>query len=194
MIYLQKFDYNNLKRGERKLCETSNGRALLKRAVSELYGIDTDTLTIKKGEHGKPYFSQREDICFNISHSGDYVAVMVGDSPLGVDIQTIRPVKDRMIEKLCNESEKNFVYGSNNKDRAFITLWTLKESYIKAIGTGMSFPMDEINFDLSGLNEDSVGEISNRSGVYFVRDFGDYVLSACVMKNELNHSDFLIVR
>lgn len=184
MIYLDKFDYSDLKRGERKTAETGNGRALLKKAVSEIYGIDTDTMTIKKGEHGKPYFEERQDIYFNISHSGDYVAVMVGDSPLGVDIQTIRPVKERMIEKICSEEEKSFVYNSLDKDRAFITLWTLKESYIKAIGTGMSFPMSGINFDLSRLNQNGTGEISNQSGVYLVRDFGEFVLSACAFEKE----------
>lgn len=189
MIYLKKFDYSNLKRGERKANESANGRAILKQAVTEIYGLDTDTLTIKKGEHGKPYFEQRQDIHFNISHSGDYVAVMVGEYPLGIDVQTIRPVKDRMVERLCNQTETDFLIDSLDKEKAFITLWTLKESYIKAIGTGMSFPMSSVNFDLSGLDNSGVGEISNQSGIYYVKDFGDFVLSACVIREDMNYSN-----
>ena len=180
MIYLCKFDYGNAKHGQRKIEETQNGRRLLRYALTKEYGIDSDTLTIEKGEHGKPFFKDRKDIFFNISHSGDYVAVVLGDCPLGVDVQVIREVKPRLIDKLCNEREKDFVLSSGNPDNAFITLWALKESYIKAIGKGMSFPMDKINFDIKGFKGDSFsGAFSNQDGLFCVWKNNDYVLAAC---------------
>lgn len=189
MIYIKKFDYSGLTRGERKKAETANGRLLLKQAVQAAYNLNSDTLKIALGEHGKPFFFDKPKLQFNISHSGDYVAVMVGDKALGVDIQIIRPVKKRLTEKLCNEGEREYVYGSVDKDRAFIKLWTLKESYIKAIGTGMSFPMDSINFNLSGLNDISYGKISNQSGIYFTYDYGEFILSACVLEDSSAYND-----
>ncbi len=181
MIYIKKYDYSNLKHGERKKSETVNGRELLKTAVLREFGVDSDTLTIAKGEHGKPYFSDREDIFFNISHSGDFVAVAVGECSLGIDIQVVRSVRERMIDKLCNNDEKQFISNCFDKDKAFIILWSLKESYIKAIGKGMSFSMSDINFKLEYFKDEAEGGFSNRSGRYFVRDYGEFVLAVCAL-------------
>ena len=181
MIYLRKFDYGTAARGERKKNETLNGRMLLRDAVFNEYGVSTDNLDIENGEHGKPYFVQRRDIHFNISHSGCYVAVAVGEYPLGVDVQTVREVKQSLIEKLCDDNEKRFVEQSGDKDKAFITLWALKESYIKAIGTGMSYPMNRIHFDMKNFDTEAFGDFSDCDGYYYVRAFEDFVLAVCVL-------------
>ena len=187
MIYIKKYDYSNLKHGERKKAETANGRKLLKTAVLREFGVDSDTLTIAKGEHGKPYFPDRENIFFNISHSGDFVAAAVGECPIGIDIQVVRNIRERMIDKLCNNDEKQFISNCPDKDKAFIILWSLKESYIKAIGKGMSFPMSDINFKLEYFKDKAEGEFSNRSGRYFIRDYGEFVLAVCAL-GEFNFS------
>lgn len=186
MIFIKKYDYSGCTHGERKKAETSNGRQLLKYAVQNVSGLDTEDMSITKNEHGKPYFQDVKGIEFNISHSGDYVAVMIGDTKLGVDIQIIRPVRERVVHKMCNEAERSFVFGSDDADRAFIRLWTLKESYVKAIGTGMSFPMSTVNFDMQNANSEIVGKISNCQGIFLNRDFGDYILSACVIDEDMS--------
>ena len=187
MIYIKKYDYSNLKHGERKKAETANGRELLKTAVLREFGVDSNTLIIEKGEHGKPYFSDREDIFFNISHSGNFVAAAVGECPIGIDIQVVQNVRERMIDKLCNDDEKQFISNCPDKDKSFIILWSLKESYIKAIGKGMSFPMSDINFKLEYFKDEAKGEFSNRSGRYLVRDYGEFVLAVCAL-GEFNFS------
>lgn len=189
MIYIKKYNYSGLNSGERRKAETKNGSELLKRAVFEEYSINTDELTIEKGEHGKPYFSEREDIFFNISHSGDYVAAAVWDTPIGIDIQIVRPVKEGLIRKLCNDTEKSFIEKSEDKDKAFVTLWALKESYIKAIGKGMSFPMKEVNFSLENFDGEAKGELSNQSGYFYVKDYGEFVLAVCSY-NAIQNFDF----
>ena len=181
MIYLRKFDYGAAARGERKKNETLNGRVLLKDAVFNEYGVSTDDLDIENSEHGKPYFVQRRDIHFNISHSGCYVAAAVGEYPLGVDVQIVREVKQSLIEKLCDDNEKRFIEQSGDKDKAFITLWALKESYIKAIGRGMSYPMNRIHFDIKNFDTEAFGEFSDCEGYYYVRAFEDFVLAVCVL-------------
>lgn len=187
MIYIKRYDYSNISRGERKKEETLNGRKLLKFAVQDLFGLNTDTLVITKNEHGKPYFQDVRGIEFNISHSGDYVAVMLGDTHIGVDIQTVRPVKERVIYKMCNDDECSFVFSDTETDRAFIRLWTLKESYVKALGTGMTFPMSTVNFDLRNTEEDTgkFGKLSNQQGIFLNRDFDDFILSACVLNEDI---------
>lgn len=179
-IYIQKYDYSNLPRGQKKQRETANGRELLSYAVNDSYGISADSLAIKTGEHGKPYF-ENSRIQFNISHSGDYAAAAVCYYPVGVDVQCIRQVKDRMIEKLCSGKEIEYVNSFDNKSRAFIRLWALKESYIKAIGMGMAFPMDKINFDIRSADDTVSGRISNKEGLYYMTDCSEFVIAACVL-------------
>ncbi len=179
VIYVKRFDYNAVQRGEKKKLETLNGRELLKYAVFNEYGLNTDELEIKKTEHGKPYFAQRSDIHFNISHSGSYAAAAVGKYPLGVDVQVVRKVKPSLIEKLCDENEKRFIELSGDKDKAFITLWALKESYVKAIGKGLSFPLSRINFILQQFDGETFGMFSNCEGSYYVKVYEDFVLAVC---------------
>lgn len=179
MIYVKKYNYSGLIRGELKKAESANGRQLLRYALQQEYGADLETLVIKEGEYGKPYFEQRREIHFNISHSGEYVALVLSDNEVGIDIQQVRPVRGGLVEKLCDENERKYVYASDNAEKAFITLWALKESYIKAIGKGMSFPMDKINFRLENFSGELHGRISNREGMYYVKDLGDYMLAVC---------------
>ena len=178
-VYLQKYDYSDVPRGSRKKTESQNGLKLLKIAINDIYGISLPE--IEREAHGKPYFPTRSDIFFNISHSGDYAAAAVCTYPVGVDIQVMRPAKDALIRKLCRGAELDYVMTSQDRSRAFIHLWALKESYIKAIGLGMSFPMNEINFDIRGFSGSLTGRISNKEGLYLLRDNGDHALAVCAL-------------
>ncbi len=180
-IYLQKYDYSGVLRGQRKKLESRNGLSLLDHAVKDEYGLDLTSLEIERGIHGKPYFKDRRDICFNISHSGDYAAAALCSREVGVDIQVFRHIKDNVINKLCRGAELEYIGSSPDRDRAFIMLWALKESYIKATGDGMTFPMSEVNFDIRGFDGELVGRVSNREGLYLLRDCGSFALAACVL-------------
>ena len=179
-IYIQKYSYENIERGKRKKQESANGMVLLSYAVKDSCGIDTSLLHIARGDHGKPYF-ENSSVMFNISHSGDYAAAAVCSLPVGVDIQIFRNINERMIEKLCRYEELEYIRSAPDKNKAFVHLWSLKESYIKATGDGMSFPMDSINFDIRGFSGELCGRFSNREGFYFLREYRDFALAACVL-------------
>ena len=63
-----------------------------------------------------------------------------------------------------------------------ITAQTAGKRIVKAIGKGMAFPMDEVCFSL-GDPEETIcrGCFSNREGLYYMRDFGKFVLAVCVL-------------
>ncbi len=178
IVYLQRYDYSGISRGERKKAESGNGMELLRYAVKDVYAADLSTLDMRRGKHGKPYFAG-SDIQFNISHSGDFAAAAVSAYPVGVDVQVTRSIKEGLIRKLCRGKELDYIAAATDKSRAFIHLWALKESYIKAIGMGMAFPMDEINFDILGFDGELQGRLSNCEGRYFLRDFGEFTLAVC---------------
>lgn len=101
---------------------------LLRKALSD-YGINS--FETETGENGKPFIKGNNNIHFNISHTGGGVAVAVDNSPVGIDIQDILPVRDGVIERCFSDGEKQIVLKSNSPDRSFTRLWTLKESAIK---------------------------------------------------------------
>ena len=112
-------------------CERTTGRDqsaqaadLLLRAVKALYHSDPGD--IAKDEYGKPYFPEKPDIFFSLSHTASYVICAVGSSPVGIDVQIKRPVSPLLAGRVCDESEL--------EQLDFYTLWSLKESYIKLYG------------------------------------------------------------
>lgn len=93
---------------------------------------------ILKDGMGKPYL-QGNPFYFNVSHSGEYLALAISKDPVGIDIQKIKPVKEGMYQKVVRPEEMPLIGA--NRERDFIRLWTLKESFVKAEGKGLRIPM-----------------------------------------------------
>lgn len=112
-----------------------------------------DELT--KGEQGKPFLKAYPQIHFNISHGKDMVVCGVGDSPLGVDVEAVRPVKKNIFRRVLTEKEQDWLRksekyrGEDGWYRDFFRLWTLKESYAKAMGKGLAVDFTSLEFLLS---------------------------------------------
>ena len=103
---------------------------LLEHMIDTLYGIPMPY--VKKHRTGKPFFPDRPDLCFSLSHTSTHVLCAVGTQNVGVDIETIRPVRAGVAERVCTPEELA-AFG-------FFELWVLKESYIKVSGnTDVSF-------------------------------------------------------
>ncbi len=111
---------------------------LAKEMISEKLGVPIESIVIKTDENGKP-FAQGLDIHFNISHSSDLVICALNDKPIGVDIEEIREVKNKLIDFVCTENEKSFVQNSEfEKPKRFFEIWTAKEAYFKFLGSGIT--------------------------------------------------------
>ena len=76
---------------------------------------------------GKPYFPGHPDVHFNISHSSGAVLVGVSDQELGVDIERIRPVGQRMMVRMAHVST----------EEAFFKSWVRREARAKRSGAGV---------------------------------------------------------
>ena len=103
-------------------------------------------LDIVCGKDGKPELAG-SGICFNLSHSGSFAACAVSDSPVGLDIQTERDCNDRLAEKYFTAPERRFLAESENKAYAFTGLWSMKESCVKLLGTGLKTPLSSFTVD-----------------------------------------------
>ena len=98
--------------------------ALLSFAFRREFGCDMPE--IRKTPVGKPYFPTMPDIHFSLSHSRTHVLCGLSDRPIGVDIESPRELRRRVIE-FFTAPEEALLFAP-------LELWVLKESYIKLIG------------------------------------------------------------
>jgi 4'-phosphopantetheinyl transferase len=89
----------------------------------------------------------------SISHTRDLVAVAVSDAwPVGVDVEHgDRPMLDEaLLDRACTPREREDLRAvpAGRRNRRFVQLWTLKESYAKALGRGLAVDFRELGFTL----------------------------------------------
>jgi 4'-phosphopantetheinyl transferase len=116
------------------------GEALARFLLSQKTGKNSRQIIFKINEKGKPSITGPEQIHFNISHSGKWVTVAVSNAEVGIDIELIREPQFRIAERYFSEEELadlNKLTGAN-KVNYFFDLWTLKESFLKLLGRGLT--------------------------------------------------------
>ena len=128
----------------------SVGAELLLIAALEVCGAQiTPPLPLCADADGKPRLCAGE-LCFNLSHSGDFAACAVSSAPVGVDIQKTGPRTARVARRVFRPEELRMIESSADQDNCFTMLWALKESYLKYLGTGLRRGMDSFAVCLDG--------------------------------------------
>ena len=147
-----------------------SARLLLRFAITSLKEVTWQDVRMKRDVRGKPTLEEqhefKSEIYFNASHDGDYsVVVAHTEHNVGVDVmnntrkQGVRgDAGDRtdrffaLMQSKFSTSEWSSIRSRRTeaeKMRAFYRHWCLKESYVKAIGTGVSFPLETLTFTTS---------------------------------------------
>ncbi len=116
---------------------------------------------------------------FNLSHSGDFVMLAISDTPVGCDIERKR--KAILSHHVFHPKELELLRSlpeGNARDYEFLRLWTTKEAFLKAIGTGID--ADAATYDLSEINsiclaDGSVWQIEHQT----IPDFPEYLSCIC---------------
>ncbi|TRW68976.1 4'-phosphopantetheinyl transferase family protein [Lactococcus lactis] len=104
----------------------------------EHYGIKLIDESFSYNQYGKPSISAPK-IHFSISHSGKYIVCALSEKNIGVDIQQNIDDFSDVIDSL-NSHESEYLKTLTNKNeltKNFFNIWTIKESYLKMIGTGL---------------------------------------------------------
>lgn len=116
------------------------GELLARHALFHITGHRHTSVFIT-GDKGKPHPEGYNGTHFNVSHSGNWVTVAISDVQVGVDVERMRKVPEGVAYRFFSESEKLMLDKAENdfeKAHIFFTLWTLKESFLKAIGKGLT--------------------------------------------------------
>ena len=146
------------------------------------YHIDYNEDTpVTKGKLGKPSLTECPDIHYNLSHADGIAACIISGYKCGIDCERIRKYPEKVMTRVFSEKERIMVESApeNKKNELFFRLWTLKEAYVKAIGVGISYPMNTVEFSFG-----SGRIITNIKGCrfrqYIVEGRG-FIVSVCEM-------------
>ncbi|MBQ8435534.1 MAG: 4'-phosphopantetheinyl transferase superfamily protein [Oscillospiraceae bacterium] len=118
---------------------------ILKDAFTEM-GIDYSRQQLCFNSYGKPYLDKHPDIFFNISHCEGLAVCTIANSEAGIDAENIREWRPKVAQRVFTQKELHALENSDNKDEFFFRIWTLKESFVKALGIGISYPMKTCEF------------------------------------------------
>jgi 4'-phosphopantetheinyl transferase len=146
-------------------------RALVRTVLSEYCGVAPQAWRFAAREYGRPFAAAPEIVgalSFNLAHTDGLIVCACATSTIGVDAEAVRAsapleVADRYFSPA--EVAELRALPLDARPERFFHYWTLKESYIKATGKGLSTPLDQFTFrlahpghiDLSfegGLNDD----------------------------------------
>ena len=96
------------------------------------------------GEQGKPYLPGQPGLHFSLSHSGTQVLCALSAAELGCDVECPRRYDPGLVRRFFHPDEAAWLFSLTKEEQesAFLRLWTLKESYIKAVGLGLFLPLD----------------------------------------------------
>ncbi|KAA3617197.1 MAG: 4'-phosphopantetheinyl transferase superfamily protein [Calditrichaeota bacterium] len=128
-------------------------RSLLKKILGKILSKPALKIKFTFNKYGKPELVQQsEKIFFNVSHSGNLGLIAISDiAQIGVDVEKYRE------EMITGDIAKRFFsdlevteflsLNENEKLQGFFNCWTRKEAFIKAVGKGLSIPLN--TFDVS---------------------------------------------
>lgn len=162
------------------------GEVLVRYLASVKLGIKNSNILIEKNEFGKPYLAVQNPFQYNISHSGNWVICAIDSNNVGVDIEQIKPIDLTIAKRFFTPREYQTIFEKCDQEqlKAFYTYWTLKESYIKFVGKGLSIPLKAVSFIEEGntykLKHDKYGL------KFFTKRFlYDYVLSLSYLETNM---------
>ncbi len=101
--------------------------------------LRNDELHFIRNENGKPYIKNAPNFHYNISHSGRWALCAISAKEIGADIEQMKPINMEVLRRIATDREIEAVEQKTGqeRDKAFYTLWTAKESYLKYLGLGI---------------------------------------------------------
>ncbi|MGC4052995.1 MAG: 4'-phosphopantetheinyl transferase superfamily protein [Paludibaculum sp.] len=130
-------------------------RGSLRQALSEYTGgVPAAEFRFGYNGFGKPFLelpARWAGIRFNLSHCDGLIAILIAeDIEVGIDVERIRPMADlfRVAQRFFAQAEVEDLRQTPEplQLERFFQYWTLKESYIKACGIGLSLQLDQFWF------------------------------------------------
>ncbi|MEG3438838.1 4'-phosphopantetheinyl transferase superfamily protein [Pannus brasiliensis CCIBt3594] len=156
-------------------------RGRLRELLGEYVGIEPEKIVFFYSERGKPSIGDSPH--FNVSHSGEMAFYgFARGRRVGVDVERVRSLSDLsgLTKRFFCAKEHELIENHPERERVFFQLWTAKEAYLKAIGTGIAGGLNRVEVSIDPLQLENVGGDWN---VYTYRPDGDYFATAAIEGN-----------
>ncbi|MFZ0421853.1 MAG: 4'-phosphopantetheinyl transferase superfamily protein [Xanthobacteraceae bacterium] len=148
-------------------------RWILRCVLGMQLGSAPESLTFRTNAFGKPTLAppfDRAGLFYSASHSCDLAIIGVrrGKSAFAVDVEQVRTFDDadQIVARFFSPSEQQEYCALAPADRqeAFWRGWTVKEAFIKALGFGLSFPLDQFDVALHPDHPPAIGRVQADTG------------------------------
>ena len=165
-------------------CRSLLAELMIRQIIRDKLSLPDEEIAFGVNDFEKPYLIRGKDFHFNISHSGCWVVCAVDRFPVGVDIEMIRPVEDEIARRFFSAAEYRDLMEKGvaaGRMHHFFTLWTLKESYLKAVGEGLSRPLESFTIRVGQCKNISL-VTGNGSGDWFFKQYDideNYKMAVC---------------
>ena len=158
---------------------------LVQHIVYKKYGMK-NRLEWGRTLYGKPYIHNLPSFQFNLSHAGEWVVCAFDTQPVGIDIECVQAVDFQATKYLFSPQEQKWwkEIPDDKRLETFYHIWTGKESYLKAIGTGVCKNFS--SFTVS-LLEGRVYDGEQRNEGWFIEHIPfhkEYILSLCTKRKD----------
>jgi len=148
---------------------------------------------------GKPFLPGADNFHFNISHSGEWVVCATDEKPVGIDIERVSPIDVDIAKNYFSAGEYADLLAKKASEQSacFYDLWTLKESYIKQNGKGLSIALDSFSIRID--EEKNVIFLSEKevSQAVFFRQYlldENYKMAVCSMTNFFEEIEIVLMQ
>lgn len=151
--------------------------------IGNEFNVSPKDIVIGTDLYGKPYWNDSEKYDFNISHSGDWVVGVLASSCVGIDVEQIGPLDLSVAKHVFSGAELQIILQKDEEEAKdyFYELWTLKESYIKAIGKGFYYSTKDFTINIQERNNQIIDE--KQTDLYSFKSYQidpNYKLNVCI--------------
>ena len=138
--------------------------------------------TIVRQAKGKPYFQYNNKVHFSISDSKEYVAIVIHNKRIGIDIEYLRENKIALAKRFFNVKEVEYLnrITKDKIDKAFTQLWTIKEAYVKMTGTGIAGNFSTIDLSPEEYKENQDFYKNNHRIIFYKDPSTGLFVSICI--------------
>ena len=164
------------------------GDLLVRRVLRHVYSVPAERLLYERNAYGKPSLVGERSVEFNVSHAGNWVVAAFDEQPIGIDVEQIVEIEQDIGKRYFSRQEYADLCCKPQADRLdyFFDLWTCKESYIKAVGAGLSMPLDAFSVRKTSATRITLKTDARDGAHWSLRQYElekGYKLSVCAGSN-----------
>jgi len=141
-------------------------RSALRDVLARYVAASPATVPMRRESSGKLILDGRQDVHFSLTHSGPVALIAVAGAPVGVDAEHLRQPHrlEKTARRILHEETVRVLEALpvEERVRAFIGAWTLREAHVKAVGGGLFRTPDALPFDADSAADGSAFRVTSR--------------------------------